>query len=307
MAETYRTRIHAFVLMENHYHLLLELIEPNLSRAAQWLNVSYSVWFNRRHQRSGHLFQGRFKSIIVEPEQWALELSRYVHLNPVRTRELAAGKAQRQATRAGVSGPPDKDAVRDRLSRLRNFPWSSYLAYAGLRDAPEWLERESVLAFGGGRKGERQGRYREYVEAAVRDGLEESPWDHLVEQVVLGDEAFLATVREQAAGNALEQGASRRLASARPTFAQIVANIEKEKGRKWSEFRDAQGDNGRDLALYLGRRACGLTLNELAELAEMTSYSAVAQAVKRFKKRLATSPADQKQVERVCRLSNIKM
>ena len=62
-------RLHAFVLMSNHYHLLLEITEVNLSRSVQWLNTSYSVWFNRRHRRSGHLCQGRFKSVVVEPER----------------------------------------------------------------------------------------------------------------------------------------------------------------------------------------------------------------------------------------------
>jgi REP element-mobilizing transposase RayT len=80
MVERFGVRVHAYVLMDNHYHLILELREPNLSRAIQWLNVSYSVRFNRRHGRSGHLFQGRFKSVAVDPEGWGLEVSRYVHL-----------------------------------------------------------------------------------------------------------------------------------------------------------------------------------------------------------------------------------
>src|SRR6266536_3633889 len=84
MVVRFHLRVHCFVLMDNHYHLVVELTEANLSRAVQWLNVSYSVWFNRRHPRSGHLFQGRFKSVAVSGEEWALELSRYVHLNPVR-------------------------------------------------------------------------------------------------------------------------------------------------------------------------------------------------------------------------------
>src|SRR6266508_2419916 len=75
--ERFDCRLHAYVLMDNHYHLLLQTRQANLSRAMQWLNVSYTVWFNRRHQRVGHLFQGRFKSVIVEPETWALGLSRY--------------------------------------------------------------------------------------------------------------------------------------------------------------------------------------------------------------------------------------
>ncbi len=77
--------LQGWVLMDNHYHLLVEAPSLNLSRAMQWLNVSYSVWFNRRHDRAGYLFQGRFKAILVEPERWGLELSRYLHLNPVRT------------------------------------------------------------------------------------------------------------------------------------------------------------------------------------------------------------------------------
>ena len=90
MVSRFRVRVHCYVLMDNHYHLLLELTEANLSRAAQWLNVSYSVWYNRRRGRSGHLLQGRFKSVAVSRDEWALELSRYLHLNPVRIQALVA-------------------------------------------------------------------------------------------------------------------------------------------------------------------------------------------------------------------------
>src|SRR6266850_581799 len=77
LAETidrFRWRLHAYVLMRNHFHLLVETLEPNLCASMQWLGVSYSVWFNRKHQRSGHLFQGRFKSIIVDPSVWSVSL-----------------------------------------------------------------------------------------------------------------------------------------------------------------------------------------------------------------------------------------
>src|SRR5208283_2431525 len=70
--ETFGWRLHAYVLMDNHFHLLVERPEPNLGRGMQWLNVSHSVWFNRRHGRSGHLFQGRYKAIIVEAQEWGL-------------------------------------------------------------------------------------------------------------------------------------------------------------------------------------------------------------------------------------------
>jgi len=157
--------------MDNHYHLLLELLEPNLSRAAQWLNVSYSVWFNRRHARSGHLFQGRFKSIVVNPVEWGLALSRYVHLNPVRVGRLGLGKAERGRARAGLSPAPKPEQVRERIQQLRRYRWSSYRAYLGMAREPEWLECGEVLRLGGGKKGEERRAYREYVEGAVREGL----------------------------------------------------------------------------------------------------------------------------------------
>ena len=72
VVSTFTVRLHSYVLMSNHYHLLVEITEANLSRAIHWLNVSYTVWFNRRHGRSGHLLQGRFKSVVVEPEGWGL-------------------------------------------------------------------------------------------------------------------------------------------------------------------------------------------------------------------------------------------
>ena len=100
--ERYRLRLHAYVLMNNHYHLLAETVEANLSQAMQWLNVSYSVWFNRRYQRVGHLLQGRFQGIVVDWEQWGLELSRYLHLNPVRRQRYATDRKRRQRDRAVV-------------------------------------------------------------------------------------------------------------------------------------------------------------------------------------------------------------
>ena len=101
LVQSYRWRVHAYVLIDNHYHLMVETAEANLSRGMQWLNVSYSVWFNRRHQRAGHLFQGRYKAIVVDRLGWGLEVSRYVHLNPVRFERLGLGKGQRQRVGGG--------------------------------------------------------------------------------------------------------------------------------------------------------------------------------------------------------------
>ena len=103
--ERYRLRLHAYVLMDNHYHLLVETPEANLSLALRHLNGVYTGAFNRAHRRVGHLFQGRFKAIVVDKESYLLELSLYIHLNPVRTtrQRLAAWAAIKRAVQASAA------------------------------------------------------------------------------------------------------------------------------------------------------------------------------------------------------------
>jgi REP element-mobilizing transposase RayT len=102
MTERYRLRLHGYTLMDNHWHGLLETLEANLSRAMQWLNSGYCGWFNRRHRRTGHLLQGRFKGIVVEPQRRGLELSRSVHLNPIRVERFELNKQSRRRNQAGL-------------------------------------------------------------------------------------------------------------------------------------------------------------------------------------------------------------
>src|SRR5437016_13122711 len=115
--ERYDVALHAYVLMGNHYHLIAETRRANLGRWMHWLTTAYTVYFNRRHRRAGHLFQGRYKSIVVDAEGYLLSLSRYVHLNPVRGKVMGRG-----------------DPV-ERRKQLRGWRWSSYRRYGGLAKA----------------------------------------------------------------------------------------------------------------------------------------------------------------------------
>jgi len=283
--ERFRTRLHAYVLMENHYHLLLETCEANLSRAMQWLNTSYSVWFNRRHQRAGHLFQGRFKAVMVEPESWALALSRYIHLNPVRLKRLGLAKGAQRAQRQGVSDAPDPRLVKQRLDELRRYRWSSYRAYAGWEKPPAWLESQTVLGLGGGRPAIRRQRYREYVENAVREGIAGQPWEGLIARLVLGSREFVEKLIAPPTNSPKGQELRKSLAQ-RPSFAAVVKAVERLKGESWKVFRDRHGDSGRELALQLGRELCGLTLTQLGRESGAASSMAVSTALKRFRGRL---------------------
>jgi putative transposase len=155
-----RWLLHAFCLMGNHYHLLLETPQPNLSRGMHQVNGVYSQCFNRRHHRVGHLLQGRFTAIVIERESYLLELARYVPLNPVR---------------AGMVASPEK------------WPWSSYRAMAGLEPAPPWLTTAAVLERFGCAPDRAGMRFQEFV----RDGTNApAPWSALQGQVFLGSQQF---------------------------------------------------------------------------------------------------------------------
>jgi len=104
------------------------------------------MWFNRKHGRVGPLFQGRFGSAVVEPTVYGLELSRYVHLNPVRVMRLGLDRPSRQAARVGVGNKVPPAVIRQRLKDLRTFGWSSYRAYIGTAEPPPWLDLGPILA-----------------------------------------------------------------------------------------------------------------------------------------------------------------
>jgi putative transposase len=291
--ERFGIRVHAYVLMDNHYHLLVETPEANLSRAMQWLNVSYSVWFNRRHDRVGHLLRGRFSAVIVEDYAGWQEVARYVHLNPVRVGGLGLNKRQQAAARAGAIVAPPPELVAERLRRLREFQWSSYRSYAGFGAGVGWLWRDPLERLCGGRsRAERQAALRAYTEQPVRQGRVERPWDRLVGGLVLGREAFARQLWRRMAGSSREQAAmsAMRKLSAGLSWPQIVKALERAKGERWADFSERHGDWGRDAALWLGRKRGRLSLSQLGQLAGGMEYAAVGQAVSRFGRRLEREP-----------------
>jgi putative transposase len=157
----FRWRLHAYVLMGNHYHLLVETPEPTLSCGMRQLNGLYTQGFNRRHRRVGHLFQGRFKAILVEKEAHLLELARYVVLNPVRASVARSAAA---------------------------WPWSSYRATAGIEKAPPWLEIRTTLNAFGVARARAVAKYREFVSEGKGGAYD--PWEAVEGQIYLGGEAF---------------------------------------------------------------------------------------------------------------------
>ena len=299
LVERFELAVHGYVLMDNHYHLLVETPRANLSAVMQWLGVSYTGAFNRRHRRVGHLFQGRFRSVLLD-EAAVAEVSRYVHLNPVRVRGLGLNKAAQQQSRAGVGSKPDATLVRERLQRLRQYRWSSYRAYAGATCRPNWLTTQRVAQMVGklNRRETAATAYRRFVETPLREGLLESPWERLQAGVLLGPADFVRRWRGRVTGDAREQPQFKRLRP-QPVFTDVVRAVEQIKGEPWERFRDRYGDWGRDMVVYVARRHGGLRLRELAAVTGGLDYGSVAMASKRFGKRLLTDRSLRQHYQRI--------
>ena len=287
LGERFGASVHAYVLMDNHYHLLLETPEPNLSRAMHWLNAGYCVWYNCRHRRSGHLLQGRFGAFVVEDDAGWQEVARYIHLNPVRVAGLELDKRSRAASRTGAVAKPSPELVAERVRQLREFPWSSYPGYAGYRALLPWVWRQPLAGLCGGRSPEGQcAALRNYTEGALPQGSVEPPWGRVVEGIALGSPAFAQRLRREARGNRREQRSLRDRVKA-VSWPEIVAALERAKDARWEEFVNRRGDWGRDAALWLGRRAGRLKLAELGKLAGGLDYAVVSKAMARFGQRLS--------------------
>lgn len=157
----YNWYCHAYCLMDNHYHLLIETNSPTLSKGMKYLNGSYTQYFNRVHKRVGHVYQGRFKAILVEKECYLLELSRYIVLNPVRARMVRTAK---------------------------DWPWSSYRATVGISYAHSCLTTDWILAAFGKYRKRAQQYYREFIKQGRN---QPSPWEQLQNQIYLGSATFV--------------------------------------------------------------------------------------------------------------------
>lgn len=294
MSHRYGVEVHAYVLMSNHYHLLIRTPRGNASEAMQWLNNGYGMWWNRRHNQVGHVFQGRFKSVVVEGGGWLLELSLYLHYNPVAIKSLGWGKAEKRAEGQGLKRPRS-EVIMARLETLRGHRWSSYRGYAGYEPTAKWLSTGEIL---GRVKGGREG-YRQKAEERLAQGQSENIWSKLKWGVVLGSDRFSERIRIRAKVVRETQGRGTLLRK-RLEWAEIVQAVAQVKGEAWSLFVNRHGDWGRDLAFWLGRRHAGMSLKELGREAGGMDYSAVSEAIRRFEKKRCAQPSVCSAYKRVC-------
>lgn len=249
--ERYNAVIHAFCLMDNHYHLLMETPSANLPQIMRHINGAYTTYFNIKRDRSGHLFQGRYKAVLVDKNPYAKELSRYIHLNPVRAHMVKAPEA---------------------------YPWSSYNAYIGESEAPEWLYRDFILAYFGNKTAGSQKPYRDFVQALVGHEYE-SPLREASATLMLGSAEFIQSIKRRYLGDRTHTRdfpALRRIheGMGMETVLSLVQEALQE--------RPAQKRNA---GIFICRRHTGEKLHAIGKRFGI-SDAAVSQACKRFEARM---------------------
>ena len=261
MSQRFEIDVFAYVLMSNHYHLLLRTRRANLKKAMHWFGTTYTQRFNRKNFRSGHLFEGRYKSIIVQNEAYLLQLSYYIHRNPLRAKIV---------------------------KRLADYRWSSYRVYAYDRKNPEWLTTELILS----QFEDEQDRHKSYRVKVQKYAREEKRlFEDLRHGLILGSEQFAGKIRRKYLPT--------RLDAAMPQQSQLAATVDiksflvqAEKKLKFEikDFIQAGRLSGtvkdkRDLLLYFIWQAGHLRNEQIGELFGV-SYSAVSHIVKSFKAKL---------------------
>lgn len=178
--ELYKVELHSYVLMSNHFHLVVNTLEANLQKFMQRFNTSYTVYYNLTHKRSGHLYQGRYKAILVEADEYLLELSRYVHLNPVRIKKYS------------------NRSIAEKLEIIKSYGWSSYAGYVYLRKRHAFMSYAMILQMLSG-SDNRRGRnaYGQFVLDGIDKDMKKSFWEEVRGQAVIGTESFVDYIYEQ--------------------------------------------------------------------------------------------------------------
>jgi REP element-mobilizing transposase RayT len=257
-AERFSLAVYAYVLMGNHYHLLVRTREANLSAAIQWLGVSYSTWHNARHQRCGHLFQGRFKSFLIEENAYLYRLLLYVHRNPLRAQLV---------------------------TRLADYPWSSYRALAYGRGGPPWFERRLVYeAFDVD-----ESRFRAAV--GRYDEREDALLSQLYYGLVLGSPAVVEQLRQRLAGRRHREQPQLQALQSHGSIPERLAEYARRLGIGTPELEELSRPvrhrerATRDALMYLLWREGRFRLGQIAPYFGV-GYAAVSHASRRTERRL---------------------
>lgn len=261
--------LHGYVLMTNHYHLIIETPEKNLSKIMHYINSSYTTYTNIKRKRSGHLFQGRFKSIVVDKDSYLLELSRYLHLNPVRVKM------------AQMPG---------------DYTYSSYGSYTTPR-AEKLVTTATILEMLASKPDAAREKYRTFVEDAM-DEVIESPFKKVYGGIVLGSEGFIKEILGKIEEDMLEKEETSHRRSLRASLLpeEIVSFICSFYGLTREEIRSTKRNDVRKRCLYLLKKHTSISNRDIGEQMGGMGPATVAKVYERFVKELAGDAGLRKEI-----------
>lgn len=279
-SQIYDVSVICYVLMSNHFHLIVQTNLANLSEFMKHFLVTYTVRFNKRQRRMGHLFQGRYKSLLVEQDEYLLPLSRYIHLNPARAKRLE-----------------DED-TKSLRKYLRGYRWSSFPGYCSVRKRLKWIDYSWLLkAYFGGDNTKGRTRYRSFIYSGI-DGEIENPFENVVHQSILGTDGFVQWVKGEVSLEAdREVPAIRKLRRSIPV-KELLGVIASSYGIEPREVfqRKRQVAGIRQVAMELCYRYCPMTQRDIGEFFGV-DYSTVSQNRRRLKLRMESDKKLKKQFE----------
>lgn len=260
--ERFSIIVHSYCLMSNHYHFLIETPEPNLSRAIQWISTSYVQYFNTKRKRRGHLFQARFKSILIDADEYLTHLSRYIHLNPLRAKMVES---------------------------LEEYKWSSYSVFIGKSKRPVWLEINWLLSNFGKTKKEAYKNYKEFVEGVDIRKIK-NPGLHAVNGFILGEPDFVEWVKDTFLSGREDNKEIPQLRKLKPRVSPktIVSEVGKEYKCDEEDIRvkGRKKNVARDVAIFLSKDNCGIQFKDLGEFFGNVTGSTITMTYNRIAKQI---------------------
>jgi REP-associated tyrosine transposase len=259
-AKRFNWSVTAWVLMTNHFHLVVQTCEANLSRGMHWFNSAYAGWYNHVHKRSGHLYQGRFKAFLIEKDAYLAEVLRYVVLNPVRAKMVA---------------------------RPEEYRWSSYRATAGLDEAPEWLDLDTALSMFGPDRETSYTNYREFVFAKIESG--ECLWDQLINGMYLGTKRWAKKMRAMVESKPRSTDHPRKhRAIGRPKMHEVIAVVARVSRETVESIRAKRGCVLRQLVSWIGWHEGLVTLRTIAASLRLRSEGHISNLIRDCERRFET-------------------
>jgi len=276
--KTYNIRLYSYVLMDNHFHLLVETPLGNLGEFMRHFNITYTSYFNRRHSRTGHLYQGRYKSIIVDKNEYLSLLSRYIHLNPVRTKQM--------------KGRTEKD----KKEYLREYRWSSLSGYIDKRKKEGFINYEVVLGEYRGENDQGREAYKKRLYTDIAEGLEIR--DKIIGQSIIGGEKFIEWVKKRfLKGKENREYPSIREIQRYRAKEEIIETVERETGKSFEEIRK-EGGPIRQIAMDVLYRLGCLKGVEIGKIFGV-DYSTVSQGRKRLREKIQKDKGLRKLLTRI--------